>query len=162
MEIGGFITEGAEIVNHDSSLSGNGTVDSPLGVVPGYNETVLWSGTANVGTVMELSEPMANFEKVRLENAYGQVYYHSLGSNGGWWNPMTPTFFYGGNSSGTTVEIIMDRVTFTTTATDTLTFNSNIDIKVTTAGSLSVTNNVNNNTQRITKVVGINRLSAIN
>ena len=33
MEIGGFITEGAEIVNHDNSLSGNGTVDSPLGVV---------------------------------------------------------------------------------------------------------------------------------
>lgn len=32
MEIGGFITEGAEIVNHDSSLSGNGTVDSPLGL----------------------------------------------------------------------------------------------------------------------------------
>ena len=32
MEIGGFITEGAEIVNHDNSLSGNGTVDSPLGV----------------------------------------------------------------------------------------------------------------------------------
>lgn len=31
MEIGGFITSGAEIVNHDASLSGNGTVDSPLG-----------------------------------------------------------------------------------------------------------------------------------
>lgn len=33
MEIGGFITSGAEIVNHDASLSGNGTVYSPLGVV---------------------------------------------------------------------------------------------------------------------------------
>ena len=33
MEIGGFITEGAEIVNHDNTLSGNGTVDSPLGVI---------------------------------------------------------------------------------------------------------------------------------
>lgn len=32
MEIGGFITSGAEIVNHDNSLSGNGTVDSPLGL----------------------------------------------------------------------------------------------------------------------------------
>ena len=32
MEIGGFITEGAEIVNHDNSLSGNGTSASPLGV----------------------------------------------------------------------------------------------------------------------------------
>ena len=33
MEIGGFITEGAEIVNHDNSLSGNGTVNSPLSVM---------------------------------------------------------------------------------------------------------------------------------
>ena len=33
MEIGGFITEGAEIVNHDNTLSGNGTVDSPLSVI---------------------------------------------------------------------------------------------------------------------------------
>ena len=33
MEIGGFITEGAEIVNHDNTLSGNGTVDSPLRVI---------------------------------------------------------------------------------------------------------------------------------
>ena len=33
MEIGGFITEGAEIVNHDNTLRGNGTVDSPLGVI---------------------------------------------------------------------------------------------------------------------------------
>lgn len=32
MEIGGFITSGAEIVNHDNSLSGNGTVSSPLGL----------------------------------------------------------------------------------------------------------------------------------
>lgn len=32
MEIGGFITSGAEIVNHDNTLSGNGTVDSPLGL----------------------------------------------------------------------------------------------------------------------------------
>ena len=32
MEIGGFITSGAEIVNHDNTLSGNGTVESPLGV----------------------------------------------------------------------------------------------------------------------------------
>ena len=38
MEIGGFITEGAEIVNHDNTLSGNGTVDSPLGVVPGWTD----------------------------------------------------------------------------------------------------------------------------
>jgi hypothetical protein len=44
MEIGGFITEGAEIVNHDNSLSGNGTVDSPLGL----NENTLHIKTEEV------------------------------------------------------------------------------------------------------------------
>jgi len=51
MEIGGFITEGAEIVNHDNTLSGNGTVESPLGVDSDYivvtEETV---GTYSVNT----------------------------------------------------------------------------------------------------------------
>lgn len=54
MEIGGFITEGAEIVNHDASLSGNGTVDSPLGVVPlGLGDwiDVTSSMTKNTGVV---------------------------------------------------------------------------------------------------------------
>jgi len=67
MEIGGFITSGAEIVNHDNSLSGNGTVDSPLGVVPGYNETVLWSGTMSAsGVSASYSEPALNFEYLRF------------------------------------------------------------------------------------------------
>ena len=66
MEIGGFITEGAEIVNHDNTLSGNGTVDSPLGL----NETVLYAAptTAGVelgdGQYVTLSESMTHFEKV--------------------------------------------------------------------------------------------------
>ena len=66
MEIGGFITEGAEIVNHDNSLSGNGTVDSPLGV----NETVLYenaTNTANAGNDIDLSESYKNFEYIRFE-----------------------------------------------------------------------------------------------
>ena len=78
MEIGGFITEGAEIVNHDNTLSGNGTVDSPLGVVPGYNETVLWSGntshiTAGQTWTASLNEPVSNFEKIGilLSHSYG-------------------------------------------------------------------------------------------
>ena len=71
MEIGGFITEGAEIVNHDNTLRGNGTVDSPLSVVPGYNETVLWSGTKT--SAVTLSESMQNFDYLRL--------YFDLGAN---------------------------------------------------------------------------------
>lgn len=43
MEIGGFITSGAEIVNHDNSLSGNGTVDSPLGL----NVSNAWVDVSN-------------------------------------------------------------------------------------------------------------------
>jgi hypothetical protein len=77
MEIGGFITEGAEIVNHDNSLSGNGTVDSPLGVVPGYNETVLWEGELGAtGTDITLSESIKNFERVRF---YGLAKVNPLG-----------------------------------------------------------------------------------
>lgn len=61
MEIGGFITSGAEIVNHDASLSGNGTVDSPLGL---SNETVLWSGARS--SACTLSESFKNFEWLRI------------------------------------------------------------------------------------------------
>ena len=73
MEIGGFITEGAEIVNHDNTLSGNGTVDCPLGVVPGYNETVLWEGTPTNSNI-QCSEELSKFERVIL---YGRWYYNS-------------------------------------------------------------------------------------
>lgn len=69
MEIGGFITSGAEIVNHDASLSGNGTVDSPLGL----NETVLWTGTdftvtngTHLSATVQLSEPISAFEEIKI------------------------------------------------------------------------------------------------
>ena len=51
MEIGGFITEGAEIVNHDNTLSGNGTVDSPLGV-----SVVIYSGVGTTGNTVITSK----------------------------------------------------------------------------------------------------------
>lgn len=73
MEIGGFITSGAEIVNHNNTLSGNGTVDSPLGVVPGYNETVLWSGNDfsvgngnRLSATVQLSEPISAFNEIKI------------------------------------------------------------------------------------------------
>ena len=150
---GNYILQGT--VATSAGIVGDGSTQNPLRA----DETVLWSGTANVGTVMELSEPIFNFKKIRLENVYGQEYYHNLGLNNGWWNPMTPTFHYAGTTSGTTSDIIFDRITFDPSVGDKLTFNSNMDIKTTTAGNFSVTNNVNNNTQRITKVIGINRIN---
>ena len=68
-EIGGFIVSADPYVNHDNSLSGNGTLTSPLGVVPGYNETVLWSGTpvASVsGNYITLSENITGFETIKV------------------------------------------------------------------------------------------------
>ena len=53
-------------VSHDNTLSGNGTVDSPLGVVPGYNETVLWSGSLTWGQTAALSDSVKNYDRVRF------------------------------------------------------------------------------------------------
>ena len=79
-EIGGFIVSADPYVNHDNSLSGNGTLTSPLGVVPGYNETVLWSGSTTAsGEVMNLSEPLTNFERVRVKsNAWERIFYNEI------------------------------------------------------------------------------------
>lgn len=62
-------------VSHDSSLSGNGTVDSLLGVnlsavaqLLGIDETVLYSTTAGtVTTAFTLSEAASGFDKIRYE-----------------------------------------------------------------------------------------------
>lgn len=57
-------------VSHDNTLSGNGTVESPLGVVPGYNETVLFETTSTSGSPMtdtfNLSGSMADFERIKI------------------------------------------------------------------------------------------------
>ena len=65
-ERGGFIVSADPFVQHDTSLSGNGTVNSPLGVMPGYNETVLWSGTPGTNSSGTLSEPVWNFERFKM------------------------------------------------------------------------------------------------
>ena len=61
-----YILATQQEVSHDSSLSGNGTVDSPLGVVPGYNETVLWSGNKTGTGTITLSEGVNNFERIAV------------------------------------------------------------------------------------------------
>ena len=66
MEIGGFITSGAEIVNHDNTLSGNGTVDSPLGL----NETVLYDGEDEASA--PLSDNLRNYTTFKVFVRIGQ------------------------------------------------------------------------------------------
>ena len=63
-----FILADQQEVSHDTSLSGNGTVNSPLGVVPGYNETVLWSGDSVITatSAINTSEPYRNFERLQI------------------------------------------------------------------------------------------------
>lgn len=58
-------------VSHDNTLSGNGTVDSPLSVVPGYNETVLWSGTQRYDN-FPLTENPYNFEYIKIYGSWQQ------------------------------------------------------------------------------------------
>ena len=72
---GNYILATQQEISHDNTLSGNGTVDSPLGVVPGYNETVLWSGTAfnpehsnkPMNGTAYLSESIFNFDQIRFD-----------------------------------------------------------------------------------------------
>ena len=71
-----YLLAAQQEVSHDNTLSGNGTVDSPLGVVPGYNETVLYESTAQT-SALSFSEPLTAFERVLV--CAGQV---SVGSWG--------------------------------------------------------------------------------
>ena len=61
-KIGGYIASGDAIVNHDNTLSGNGTVASPLGL----NNTVLWEGNSLADTAIPLSEAANNFEFIEI------------------------------------------------------------------------------------------------
>lgn len=60
-----YVLATQQAVTHDNSMSGNGTVDSPLGVVPGYNETVLFEDIpSSVTSDVPLSENPTNFEYI--------------------------------------------------------------------------------------------------
>ena len=71
MEIGGFITEGAEIVNHDNTLSGNGTSGSPLGLATtGYvwqSASLFYTATPVKNTTYTLSDSCSNYDKLEVD-----------------------------------------------------------------------------------------------
>ena len=157
---GNYILATQKEVSHDNTLSGNGTVDSPLGVVPGYNETVLWSGTGQIST-FTLSEKLSNFEKFRFvmggynTQQLGICEYYSPvdGSNISYFYE-----YYVAGSDENPLQVWAGR--FSTT--DSLTYNI-IDWKwMCMAGKSSAwTNdwNINNRKPLIRKVIGINRIA---
>ena len=158
-EIGGFIVSADPFVQHDNSLSGNGTVNSPLGVVPGYNETVLWSGTfTTASSGIPLSEAADNFEKLKFE--------HHWNGNGTWENWVETIIPVKNNTNNITLSNITQistannngAVYYTTNVIkfDTTAHNKFVHI----AGFRSNFANANTSTTDITiitKVIGINR-----
>jgi len=84
-------------VSHDNTLSGNGTVESPLGL----NETVLWiwDGTSNTSP-LTASEPLSSFEKVEIvwEHNYNNTVINHF--NYTYKMPSNELFAYGGRTAG--------------------------------------------------------------
>lgn len=168
MEIGGFITEGAEIVNHDNTLSGNGTVDSPLGVVPGYNETVLFEGTTAAKvpqSSITLSESANNFEKIDI--LYRDRYQNIFDSKTIYTSNMTfdnentsrvllsAPFLY---NSTTPQYIRATQYKFSNNTT--MTFETNNLTQITTSGiKCNFSTTPDNNGCYVWKVIGINRIN---
>ena len=81
MEIGGFITSGAEIVNHDNTLSGNGTVDSPLGL----NGFSVWqdvtSAVSSTSVVDGLDISLSYNEQLKLAILQGSMHVNNGSTN---------------------------------------------------------------------------------
>lgn len=149
MEIGGFITEGAEIVNHDTSLSGNGTTASPLGL---NNETVLWSGD-QVGSAFTItaSESPTNFQ-----------YIYILGHT----NDIVPNqfnFFSDTHQLSITTSMQLSDYQFTTWGEKLMsiriTQDGQINPEVTKERQWGTTAYTGMNTFGIYKIVGINRIA---
>ena len=149
-EIGGFIVSADPFVQHDNSLSGNGTVNSPLGVVPGYNEALLWSGD-QVGSAFTItaSEPPTNFQ-----------YIYVLGHT----NDTVPNqfnFFSDTHQLSITTAMQLSDYQFTTWGEKLMNIriksNGEINPEVTKERQWGTTAYTGMNTFGIYKVVGINR-----
>ena len=63
-----YILSTQQEISHDNTLSGNGTVESPLGVVNVYNETVLFQTSSVDDTKwnVTLSEDIGNFDRIKI------------------------------------------------------------------------------------------------
>lgn len=140
-------------VSHDNTLSGNGTVDSPLGVVPGYNETVLWEGTPTNNNI-QCSEVLSNFERVIL---YGKWNYNS-----------TQAIYAETTIPGSAGAVQVGGLGLNTTATPTDFFCTYIDYSISGKNltsraklrkQLNGQNSSTTDTILIYKIIGINRIA---
>lgn len=157
---GNYVLTTDKEVSHDNTLSGNGTVNSPLGVVPGYNETVLWSGNGNIST-FTLSEKLSKFERFRIvfqgyntpQSGFCEDYSPPDGSNISYCYQ-----HYVANSDSNPLQIWAGR--FSTT--DSLTYNL-VEWKwmCMPGNSHTWANDWNNNSRKpiIRAVIGINRIA---
>jgi len=148
-----FLLATQQEVSHDNTLSGNGTADSPLGVVPGYNETVLYSGDFSANnTKITLSEPVSSFDSFKIV--------WQLGSNTG--NRYIDEYEVNtkqinaqhSNSIGTQYYYFF--LTFWANNTSSFDYNYTYLMNIPKSGSPTVLNNQYNEIQPI-KVIGINR-----
>lgn len=154
-----YILATQQEVSHDNSLSGNGTVDSPLGVVPGYNETVLWEGTETLSTNPEitLSELSTNFERIRV---YGESWNNWCPKL--WGEILMTTRSTGNYQTSLSTSYLGAAGAAIRFAQANFTFNGN-KVNVSLAGlfsiqGTSVSTGSPSNTV-ITKIVGINRIA---
>ena len=155
-EIGGFIVSADPYVNHDNSMSGNGTLTSPLGVVPGYNETVLFNGslTGTLPVSASLSEAPSAFEYVQVHMGGGYKSVYTYEGSSDTWQIFSP-YVGGSNISLYAVNVTISNENKTMT----IQANRSHYCKLGSGGITNYDSNkaatVGENT--IKKVVGINR-----
>lgn len=147
--------------SHDNTLSGNGTVDSPLGIVPGYNETVLFETTAvNGASVCNLSESLKNFERIGVKPTRGWSGTNPGGT--GPWNYFDTDQIVGGSTEPFQVicPYIMEYLNWKISQ-----YNTNADCTVLT-WSKGFQKNMGNNefttASNFTSCVGIQKIIGIN
>lgn len=145
-KIGGYIASGDTMVNHDNTLSGNGTVDSPLGL----NETVLWSNSDGA-TSCTLSENYTNFE-------YIDVYYMDSDVKVMMKRIVTAQTF---NSFNVSSEEVSDNMWIKTSSFSingtAIVRTGNCQIKITPGASVSYS--TASDFIKLYKIVGINRIA---
>lgn len=168
---GNYILATQQEVSHDNTLSGNGTSSSPLGVVPGYNETVLWSGDATpngLTSIAQLSEPISAFDSYEVYCSFESMYppkASKFKTPSAWAKQPNTNVYFGGiadavswkpNENNAVMHAYFT-LGFGTNLTDFYCISGvNIDVGAAN-GATAIRSNYGADLYRVYKVVGINR-----